>query len=70
MNEQWWLNQPGRENGPMLEQQFLTNQPLTFAELMALYAWSAAGWRTRHNSEVVQVRRHHDDRPKTPRVST
>ena len=44
MDAKWWETQPGRENGAMLGQQFLSNQPLTFAELMALYAWSAAGW--------------------------
>lgn len=44
MNAKWWETQPGRENGPALEQQFLANEPLTFAELMALYAWSSAGW--------------------------
>lgn len=41
---EWWETQPGRENGPMLERQFLDNERLTFAELMALYAWSCAGW--------------------------
>lgn len=45
MSEQpWWESQPGRENGPMLERQFLSNLPLTFADLMALYAWSSAEW--------------------------
>lgn len=40
----WWESQPGRENGPMLERQFLGNERLTFSELMALYAYSSAEW--------------------------
>jgi hypothetical protein len=53
---EWWEIQPGRENGPILEQQFLDNQPLTFADLMALYAWSSAGWEAADRARNYEQR--------------
>ncbi len=43
-NRPWWASMPGRENGPMLEQQFLNDCVLTFADLMTLYAYSSEQW--------------------------
>lgn len=63
MGAQWWETQPGRENGPMLERQFLDNEQLTFAELMALYAWSSAGW------DAADIARDYEQRQRFSKLS-